>query len=37
MQILPGTRYLLATPEFLSDDLAADWYPGLLGDDWNGV
>ena len=30
MRPLPRTRYLLAAPENLSEDLAADWYPGLL-------
>lgn len=30
MQYLTGTRYLLAAPENLSEDLATDWYPGLL-------
>ena len=30
MQHLTSTRYLLAAPENLSEDLATDWYPGLL-------
>lgn len=30
MQHVPGTRYLLAAPEFLSEEPAMDWYPGLL-------
>lgn len=33
MQSLPGTRYLLAAPEFLSNGPAANWYPDLL---WDG-
>jgi GNAT superfamily N-acetyltransferase len=32
MQILPGTRYLLAAPEYMIDGPPNDWYPGLLGD-----
>lgn len=30
MQHLPGTRYVLAAPEFLCDSPGSDWYPGLL-------
>jgi len=33
MTHLPGTRYLLDAPENLSEDLATDWYPGLLWDE----
>jgi GNAT superfamily N-acetyltransferase len=35
MHPIPGTRYLLAAPEYLSEGPFTDWYPGLLGNDWN--
>lgn len=33
MHHLPGTRFMLESPEALIGDLATDWYPGLLGDE----
>jgi hypothetical protein len=33
MQIVPGTDYLLADPEFLTEFPAPDWFPGLLWDE----
>ena len=30
MQVLPDTRYLLTAPECLSEEMATNWYPGLL-------
>jgi GNAT superfamily N-acetyltransferase len=32
MQSVPDTRYLLAAPECLSEEIATDWFPGLLWD-----
>ena len=33
MHHLPGTRFMLDSPEALIGDLATDWHPGLLGDE----